>query len=193
MPKSPPSQTRCLTLGPCCAKIPHASAWNLFCRLCGRIFCYYCSNNYVTTKHSGKKERCCRECYSQHGDVVERFTQAELGPAEAQSPPPAAGAGPASHPQPAPYKPTPRVTGDSQGAVYTTLTPFTSVLVIQHTPFTSVYWLYNTHRSPVCTGYTTHTVHQCVPVIQHTPFTSVYCVYHTHTDQEITRDVNHST
>ncbi|XP_030228473.1 FYVE and coiled-coil domain-containing protein 1 [Gadus morhua] len=79
------------------------------CRLCGRIFCYYCSNNFVTTKHSGKKERCCRECYSQHGDVVERFTRAELGPAEAHTPPDG-GAGPESHPQPAPYKPTPRVT-----------------------------------------------------------------------------------
>ncbi|CAL8307816.1 unnamed protein product [Lota lota] len=83
------------------------------CRLCGRIFCYYCSNNFVTTKHSGKKERCCRECYTQHGDVVERFTQAELGPAEAQTPP--AGPGPESHPQPAPYKPTPRVTVSEPG------------------------------------------------------------------------------
>ncbi|XP_063308080.1 FYVE and coiled-coil domain-containing protein 1 isoform X2 [Pelobates fuscus] len=31
--------------------------------LCGRIFCYYCCNNYVMTKHSGKKERCCQACY----------------------------------------------------------------------------------------------------------------------------------
>ncbi|XP_052383349.1 FYVE and coiled-coil domain-containing protein 1-like isoform X2 [Oncorhynchus keta] len=45
------------------------------CRLCGRIFCYYCSNNFVMTKHSGKKERCCRECYTQHRAVVERFTE----------------------------------------------------------------------------------------------------------------------
>ncbi|CAB1314233.1 unnamed protein product, partial [Coregonus sp. 'balchen'] len=45
------------------------------CRLCGRIFCYYCSNNFVMTKHSGKKERCCRDCYSQHSAVVERFTE----------------------------------------------------------------------------------------------------------------------
>ncbi|KAK0149681.1 FYVE and coiled-coil domain-containing protein 1 [Merluccius polli] len=78
------------------------------CRLCGRIFCYYCSNNFVMTEHSVKKERCCRECYTQHSDVVERFTQAELGPAEAQTAP--TGAGTESHPQPAPYKPTPRVT-----------------------------------------------------------------------------------
>ncbi|XP_042638353.1 FYVE and coiled-coil domain-containing protein 1 [Orycteropus afer afer] len=33
------------------------------CRICGRIFCYYCCNNYVLTKHSGKKERCCRACF----------------------------------------------------------------------------------------------------------------------------------
>ncbi|XP_045153556.1 FYVE and coiled-coil domain-containing protein 1 isoform X2 [Echinops telfairi] len=33
------------------------------CRVCGRIFCYYCCNNYVLCKHSGKKERCCRACF----------------------------------------------------------------------------------------------------------------------------------
>lgn len=33
------------------------------CRVCGRVFCYYCCNNYVLTKSSGKKERCCRACY----------------------------------------------------------------------------------------------------------------------------------
>uniref|UniRef100_A0A667XZT7 FYVE and coiled-coil domain-containing protein 1 n=1 Tax=Myripristis murdjan TaxID=586833 RepID=A0A667XZT7_9TELE len=66
------------------------------CRLCGRIFCYYCSNNFVMTKHSGKKERCCRECYTQHSAVVERFTEAELSPADTQPPPP--GFGPQSPP-----------------------------------------------------------------------------------------------
>ncbi|XP_063057074.1 FYVE and coiled-coil domain-containing protein 1 isoform X2 [Engraulis encrasicolus] len=69
------------------------------CRLCGRIFCYYCSNNYVMTRHSSKKERCCRDCYTQHTAVVERFTPAELN----TQPPPA-------HIQTPPYKPTPRVT-----------------------------------------------------------------------------------
>lgn len=78
------------------------------CRLCGRIFCYYCSNNFAMTKHSGKKERCCRECYTQHSAVVERFTEAELSPSDTQPPPP--GAGPQPPPEPAPYKPTPRVT-----------------------------------------------------------------------------------
>ncbi|XP_008291446.1 FYVE and coiled-coil domain-containing protein 1 [Stegastes partitus] len=78
------------------------------CRLCGRIFCYYCSNNFVMTKHSAKKERCCRDCYSQHSAVVERFTEAELSPSDVAPPPP--GAGPQPPPEPAPYKPTPRVT-----------------------------------------------------------------------------------
>ncbi|XP_056132008.1 FYVE and coiled-coil domain-containing protein 1 [Lampris incognitus] len=78
------------------------------CRLCGRIFCYYCSNNFVLTKHSGKKERCCKECYTQHSAVVERFTEAELSPSDIQPPPP--GAEYQSHPAPAPYKLLPRVT-----------------------------------------------------------------------------------
>ncbi|XP_076009646.1 FYVE and coiled-coil domain-containing protein 1 isoform X2 [Genypterus blacodes] len=78
------------------------------CRLCGRIFCYYCSNNFVMTKLSGKKERCCKECYTQHSAVVERFTEAELSPADTLPPPP--GPGPQSHSEPPPYKPTPRVT-----------------------------------------------------------------------------------
>ncbi|XP_035508749.1 FYVE and coiled-coil domain-containing protein 1 [Morone saxatilis] len=78
------------------------------CRLCGRIFCYYCSNNFVMTKHSGKKERCCRDCYTQHSAVVERFTVGELSPSDIQPPPP--GVGPQPPSEPAPYKPTPRVT-----------------------------------------------------------------------------------
>ncbi|XP_077439779.1 FYVE and coiled-coil domain-containing protein 1 isoform X1 [Vanacampus margaritifer] len=78
------------------------------CRLCGRIFCYYCSNNYAMTKHSGKKERCCKDCYSQHSAVVERFTAAELSPFDEQPSPPEAGPHPT--PEPAPYKPTPSVT-----------------------------------------------------------------------------------
>ncbi|KAM3876458.1 FYVE and coiled-coil domain-containing protein 1 [Diretmus argenteus] len=79
------------------------------CRLCGHIFCYYCSNNFVLTKQSGKKERCCSECYTQHSAVVERFTAAELSPGD-NPPPPPPGAGPQSPTQPAPYIPTPRVT-----------------------------------------------------------------------------------
>ncbi|KAJ7993202.1 hypothetical protein DPEC_G00270000 [Dallia pectoralis] len=78
------------------------------CRLCGRIFCYYCSNHFVMTKHSGKKERCCRDCYTQHSAVVERFTEGELSPADVEPPPPSVGPHPPS--EPAPYIPTPRVT-----------------------------------------------------------------------------------
>uniref|UniRef100_A0A8C8I019 FYVE and coiled-coil domain-containing protein 1 n=1 Tax=Oncorhynchus tshawytscha TaxID=74940 RepID=A0A8C8I019_ONCTS len=93
------------------------------CRLCGRVFCYYCSNNFVMTKHSGKKERCCRECYSQHSAVVERFTEGELSLSDTQPPPPSFG--PHSPPEPAPYKPTPRVKGEiakSDDAAYDIIT-----------------------------------------------------------------------
>uniref|UniRef100_A0A3P9L500 FYVE and coiled-coil domain-containing protein 1 n=1 Tax=Oryzias latipes TaxID=8090 RepID=A0A3P9L500_ORYLA len=78
------------------------------CRLCGRIFCYYCSNYYVTPKHSGKKERCCRDCYTQGGAVVEKSTEAELSPSDEASSPPSAGDQPV--PESAPCKPTPSVT-----------------------------------------------------------------------------------
>ncbi|XP_012575967.1 PREDICTED: FYVE and coiled-coil domain-containing protein 1 [Condylura cristata] len=37
------------------------------CRICGRSFCYYCCNNYITTKPGGKKERCCRACFRKSG------------------------------------------------------------------------------------------------------------------------------
>ncbi|XP_066528587.1 FYVE and coiled-coil domain-containing protein 1 [Hoplias malabaricus] len=77
------------------------------CRLCGRIFCYYCSNNFVMAKYGGKKERCCRECYTQHSAVVERFTRTELN--SPQEPPKPAGHTHTASPPP-PYKPTPRVT-----------------------------------------------------------------------------------
>uniref|UniRef100_A0A8C6W0U5 FYVE and coiled-coil domain-containing protein 1 n=1 Tax=Nothobranchius furzeri TaxID=105023 RepID=A0A8C6W0U5_NOTFU len=72
------------------------------CRLCGRIFCYYCSNNFIATKHNGK-ERCCRDCYTQHSAVVERFTEAQLTPSDLSPPSDA----PQPPPEPAPYKPTP--------------------------------------------------------------------------------------
>ncbi|XP_062425423.1 FYVE and coiled-coil domain-containing protein 1 isoform X4 [Rhea pennata] len=41
------------------------------CRMCGRIFCYYCCNNYMVTKHGGKKERCCRACFSKPRVIVD--------------------------------------------------------------------------------------------------------------------------
>ncbi|XP_039192085.1 FYVE and coiled-coil domain-containing protein 1 isoform X3 [Crotalus tigris] len=33
------------------------------CRMCGRIFCYYCCNHYAVSKQTGKKERCCQACF----------------------------------------------------------------------------------------------------------------------------------
>ncbi|MGH0123696.1 UNVERIFIED_CONTAM: hypothetical protein FKN15_019399 [Acipenser sinensis] len=75
------------------------------CRLCGRIFCYYCSNNFVMTKHSGKKERCCRECYMQHSAVIKRFSQAD-----ACSAPETPEGSPSLSAQPPP-RPSPSVTG----------------------------------------------------------------------------------
>ncbi|XP_071417413.1 FYVE and coiled-coil domain-containing protein 1 isoform X1 [Pithys albifrons albifrons] len=41
------------------------------CRMCGRIFCYYCCNNYMVTKPGGKKERCCRACFSKPRVIVD--------------------------------------------------------------------------------------------------------------------------
>ncbi|NXX74846.1 FYCO1 protein, partial [Urocolius indicus] len=41
------------------------------CRMCGRIFCYYCCNNYMATKPGGKKERCCRACFSRPRVIVD--------------------------------------------------------------------------------------------------------------------------
>uniref|UniRef100_A0A1A8CQA6 FYVE and coiled-coil domain-containing protein 1 n=1 Tax=Nothobranchius kadleci TaxID=1051664 RepID=A0A1A8CQA6_NOTKA len=82
------------------------------CRLCGRIFCYYCSNNFIATKHNGK-ERCCRDCYTQHSAVVERFTEAQLTPSDLS--PPSPEDAPQPPPEPAPYKPTPSVTVSDPG------------------------------------------------------------------------------
>ncbi|XP_074652846.1 uncharacterized protein LOC141907172 [Tubulanus polymorphus] len=33
------------------------------CRLCGRIFCHNCSNNWILTTHSSKKSRVCNKCF----------------------------------------------------------------------------------------------------------------------------------
>ncbi|XP_072295506.1 FYVE and coiled-coil domain-containing protein 1 isoform X2 [Eucyclogobius newberryi] len=75
------------------------------CRWCGRIFCYYCSNNFLTTKQSGKKERCCKDCYNQHNNVM--VTEEEMSPSEAQAPP----SGPEPQPCPDPDSCTPTPTG----------------------------------------------------------------------------------
>ncbi|XP_067417845.1 FYVE and coiled-coil domain-containing protein 1 isoform X3 [Emydura macquarii macquarii] len=57
------------------------------CRLCGRIFCYYCCNNYMMTKHSGKKERCCRACFNKPRVIVD-YTD-DSGSHSSQEEPPA--------------------------------------------------------------------------------------------------------
>ncbi|XP_030059135.1 FYVE and coiled-coil domain-containing protein 1 [Microcaecilia unicolor] len=54
------------------------------CRLCGRIFCYYCCNNYVMTKHSSKKERCCQACFNKATSMVDSETETEAGKQPAQ-------------------------------------------------------------------------------------------------------------
>lgn len=91
-------------------------------RLCGRIFCYYCSNYYVTPKHSGKKERCCKDCYTQGGAVVEKSTEAEPSPSDEASSPPVAGHQPV--PESAPCKPTPSVTGERLAVHSAPVSPF---------------------------------------------------------------------
>ncbi|XP_042328166.1 FYVE and coiled-coil domain-containing protein 1 [Sceloporus undulatus] len=47
------------------------------CRLCGRIFCYYCCNNYAMSKQTGRKERCCRACFKKASDSGSNVTQEE--------------------------------------------------------------------------------------------------------------------
>ncbi|XP_066508674.1 FYVE and coiled-coil domain-containing protein 1-like [Hoplias malabaricus] len=49
------------------------------CKLCGRPFCYYCCSNTVSTQQGGSRERCCKDCYTQHSAVIERHPQEELG------------------------------------------------------------------------------------------------------------------
>ncbi|KAK3106246.1 hypothetical protein FSP39_015970 [Pinctada imbricata] len=36
------------------------------CRLCGKVFCNNCSNNFIELAHSSKKSRVCNVCYSRH-------------------------------------------------------------------------------------------------------------------------------
>uniref|UniRef100_H9GKQ5 FYVE and coiled-coil domain-containing protein 1 n=1 Tax=Anolis carolinensis TaxID=28377 RepID=H9GKQ5_ANOCA len=47
------------------------------CRLCGRIFCYYCCNNYAMSKQTGKKERCCQSCFKKASNSGSNVTQEE--------------------------------------------------------------------------------------------------------------------
>ncbi|XP_053829504.1 FYVE and coiled-coil domain-containing protein 1 isoform X4 [Vidua macroura] len=62
------------------------------CRMCGRIFCYYCCNNYMVTKLGGKKERCCRACFNKPRVIVDSTDDSgssanqEGSPASSESP-----------------------------------------------------------------------------------------------------------
>ncbi|KFP02559.1 FYVE and coiled-coil domain-containing protein 1 [Calypte anna] len=62
------------------------------CRMCGRIFCYYCCNNYMVTKPGGKKERCCRACFTKPRVIVDSADDSgssanqEESPASLESP-----------------------------------------------------------------------------------------------------------
>ncbi|XP_071591953.1 FYVE and coiled-coil domain-containing protein 1 isoform X5 [Heliangelus exortis] len=62
------------------------------CRMCGRIFCYYCCNNYMVTKPGGKKERCCRACFTKPRVIVDNADDSgssanqEESPASLESP-----------------------------------------------------------------------------------------------------------
>ncbi|XP_015678516.1 FYVE and coiled-coil domain-containing protein 1 [Protobothrops mucrosquamatus] len=50
----------------CCLDCQKEFGWmnrRHHCRMCGRIFCYYCCNHYAVSKQTGKKERCCRACF----------------------------------------------------------------------------------------------------------------------------------
>ncbi|XP_040301050.1 FYVE and coiled-coil domain-containing protein 1 isoform X2 [Herpailurus yagouaroundi] len=57
------------------------------CRICGRIFCYYCCNNYVLTKHGGKKERCCRACFRKFSDGAGSPDSASSGTSQGEPSP----------------------------------------------------------------------------------------------------------
>ncbi|XP_033020977.1 FYVE and coiled-coil domain-containing protein 1 isoform X1 [Lacerta agilis] len=56
----------------CCLDCKKEFGWmnrRHHCRMCGRIFCYYCCNNYAMSKHTGNKERCCRACFKKASAV----------------------------------------------------------------------------------------------------------------------------
>uniref|UniRef100_A0AAV2KUW6 FYVE zinc finger domain-containing protein n=1 Tax=Knipowitschia caucasica TaxID=637954 RepID=A0AAV2KUW6_KNICA len=56
---------------------------------------HHCSNNFVTTKHTGKKERCCKDCHNEHNE--ERLSEPE-SPSGAQTSP--SGSTPQTGPDP---------------------------------------------------------------------------------------------
>ncbi|XP_045845640.1 FYVE and coiled-coil domain-containing protein 1 [Meles meles] len=78
------------------------------CRICSRVFCYYCCNNYVPTKHSGKKERCCRACFRKFSDGPGSPDSASSGTSQGEPSPalsPAQAGSQATRGQDADYRP----------------------------------------------------------------------------------------
>ncbi|KAJ7322581.1 hypothetical protein JRQ81_018868 [Phrynocephalus forsythii] len=64
----------------CCLDCQKEFGWmnrRHHCRMCGRIYCYYCCNNYAMSKQTGKKERCCRTCFKKSSDSGSNATQEE--------------------------------------------------------------------------------------------------------------------
>lgn len=57
-------------------------------RICGRIFCYYCCNNYAVSKHGGKKERCCRACFRKLSESPGSPNSSSSGTSQGEPSPP---------------------------------------------------------------------------------------------------------
>ncbi|XP_039532598.1 FYVE and coiled-coil domain-containing protein 1 [Pimephales promelas] len=55
------------------------------CRLCGRPFCYYCCN-YAVSVQGGGKERCCKDCFTQHSTGQERLLRSMSSPTRTSTP-----------------------------------------------------------------------------------------------------------
>ena len=48
------------------------------CRICGRIFCYQCSDNWIQTAHSSKKSRACNMCYNRSKEDEESLSKSNI-------------------------------------------------------------------------------------------------------------------
>ncbi|KAI5608819.1 FYVE and coiled-coil domain-containing protein 1-like isoform X2 [Silurus asotus] len=59
---------------PYCADCRTQFSWWIHrytCKLCGRPFCYSCCSNTVSSQQGGARERCCKDCYTRHGEAEE--------------------------------------------------------------------------------------------------------------------------
>ncbi|XP_013390207.1 FYVE and coiled-coil domain-containing protein 1 isoform X2 [Lingula anatina] len=55
------------------------------CRLCGRIFCWKCSDNWLDTPHSKQKARVCNGCYIEYQEVRDKHQNTSLIEEESDS------------------------------------------------------------------------------------------------------------